>query len=103
MKVSMSCRDHADICQMSYRPTNSLINPIIKEAQQLQLGRKRQVPRFIDKQGPAFGQGNPSRLSFKRPVKAPFSCPNSTLSRSPSGCWLTFNSTKGRSLRLENV
>ena len=60
--------------------------PFLQNAQKLCLGDRRKLPHFVEEDAAALGLFESSRAAaLSRPVNAPFSWPNSSLSRSVSG------------------
>ena len=70
---------------------------VLEHAQQLGLQVQRQLADFVEEERGAVGDLEPTLAASRpRPVNAPFSCPNSSLSMSVGGSAAQFTRTSGR-------
>jgi hypothetical protein len=76
-------------------------DPVLEHAQDLGLQVERHVADLVEEQRPAVRLLEVPRARLRRPVNAPFSCPNSMLSMSCSGIAAQLTGTKGPFLRRD--
>ena len=80
-------------------PTRSNL-PLLEHSQQGDLGLGRQIADLVEKDRPAIGQLKASqRAACSAPVKAPFSCPNSSEAISDGGIAAQFTRIRTRATR----
>src|SRR6185437_15387195 len=100
-QVSIGGGDHAHIHGRFLRAAYRAYSALLQHAQQFDLHGDAHLADFIQKMVPPLATSKSPRLFWLAPVKAPFTYPKSSLSRSVSGNAPQLIETNGPEARVE--
>ena len=95
-EVAVGRRDDADVHTFTAAAAaDTLERPLLQHLKQLHLGQDGILADLVEEQRPPSACSKRPRRRWSAPVNDPFSCPNSSLSRSDSASAAQWRETKG--------